>query len=311
MHRLPSICFNISKINKKDYNIKPIIQNNNNSPKKCSLKESSNHESHCDHCNMSIIDGVLVVDPSISSLESERKIQRTFTGWKKTNHDYVIEFLKKEDNSNLQMLDIGAGSHNLSEIYTEIDTDHYYTLDIDNKTYVDIVCDLTIHQPLTETFDVIICLNVLEHVFELDDFLTNSLRMLKQGGHFVFAVPYQSGMHYMPHDYFRPSYLALTKLLSNHGLEEQHIEAVHMGYSPWSSITTYKRILKSKPSLLSLISNTILDIIILSMRVIYKINGKIVIQGNYSAEDEANKSANPELNFKATPIGFNGIFKKM
>ena len=115
----------------------------------------------------------------------------------------------------------------------------------------------------------------------------------------------------MPHDYFRPSYLALTKLLSNHGLEEQHIEAVHMGYSPWSSITTYKRILKSKSSLLSLISNTILDIIILSMRVIYKINGKIVIQGNYSAEDEANKSTNPELNFKATPIGFNGIFKKM
>ena len=291
--------------------IRSLIKANTNCSENCSLRSAISDDVSCEQCNMKSISGVLIADLSISKLHSNRTIRNNFTGWKRTNHEYVINFLKNHGTKQTQILDVGAGSHNLSEIYQEIDKSNYYTLDIDNKDYVDIVCDLTVQQPLSETFDVIICLNVMEHIFEIDNFLTNCLGMLKPGGHFVFSVPYHSAMHFLPNDYFRYSYMALRNLMTNHNLLEIDLESVHMGYNPWASLNTYKQILRSQNTLLSKFSGKILNILILAMRVIYKINGKINISGHYSVEDEINNNTNPQLKLKAIPIGFSGTFQKL
>ncbi|HCG91660.1 MAG TPA: hypothetical protein DEZ08_07490 [Dehalococcoidia bacterium] len=292
--------------------MRQFIKNSINCNQDCSLKTSSSENvPPCKKCNMKIIGNVLVSEPSIENLEDNRKLQKTFTGWKKTNHNHVINFLNLHSDKNWHILDVGTGSHNLSEIYPDINPNQYYTLDIQNNNHLDIICDLTKSQPLKEIFDVIICLNVLEHVYNYNDFLNNTLKMLKPNGYFLFAVPYHSGLHQTPYDYFRYSNFALEKIFTEHKLEIIEIEPVHNGFNPWASLSTYKTLIRNNNNLLSTLTTFMLNMSILISRIAYKINRDIIIDGHYSEIDEQKKNQHPELKLKSTPTGYVGTLKKL
>ncbi|WP_348343980.1 class I SAM-dependent methyltransferase [Ignavibacterium sp.] len=68
-----------------------------------------------------------------------------------------------------------------------------------------------------ETFDSIICNQVLEHVFEPEDFLKEIFRVLKPHGKLLITVPFVWDEHEQPFDYARYSSFGLKYLLEKCG----------------------------------------------------------------------------------------------
>lgn len=64
-------------------------------------------------------------------------------------------------------------------------------------------------------YDVILCLYVLEHVFELDRSVQSMHRALKAGGTLVIAVPHLYPYHDEPTDYWRFTEYGLRELLES------------------------------------------------------------------------------------------------
>jgi len=71
-----------------------------------------------------------------------------------------------------------------------------------NPEYGHRLVDITSMQ-YEEDFDVILCLNVLEHVFNLEDAARNLHRATRQSGLVAVVVPALYPLHDEPHDYWR------------------------------------------------------------------------------------------------------------
>jgi SAM-dependent methyltransferase len=71
-----------------------------------------------------------------------------------------------------------------------------------------------------EEYDIILCLNVLEHVYDFQTAIKNIYKALKPGGILVLSTPYTYPLHMIPMDYWRFSAFALRKML----VDFSHIE---------------------------------------------------------------------------------------
>jgi SAM-dependent methyltransferase len=69
------------------------------------------------------------------------------------------------------------------------------------------------------SFDGVICNQVLEHVFTPDKFLQEINRVLKEGGKIIISVPFVWDEHEQPLDYARYSHYGLRHLLNDNGFE--------------------------------------------------------------------------------------------
>jgi SAM-dependent methyltransferase len=121
-----------------------------------------------------------------------------------------------------RVLDVGCGQKPYMEMFNvsayigvEIDTpenrlknrqaDHFY----DGR-----------HLPFKDgEFDTVVCNQVLEHVFEPEEFLAELSRVLRGGGALVLTVPFVWDEHEQPFDYARYSSFGLRHLLAKHGFE--------------------------------------------------------------------------------------------
>lgn len=85
----------------------------------------------------------------------------------------------------------------------------YLGIDIREGPDVDLVCDITaspdeVRRALPAAdYDLVLCLNVLEHVFEPVRALDNMLALLRPGGYLVVVTPAVWDLHDWPHDFFR------------------------------------------------------------------------------------------------------------
>ena len=68
------------------------------------------------------------------------------------------------------------------------------------------------------SFDAVICNQVLEHVFEPDEFVAEIARVLRAGGRLLLTVPFVWDEHEQPRDYGRYSSFGLSALLARNGL---------------------------------------------------------------------------------------------
>ena len=76
------------------------------------------------------------------------------------------------------------------------------------------ILDIT-DMDIKNEYDVILCLNVLEHVYDHDAAVKNMHAALRKGGRLIIAVPFAFPLHDEPHDYWRYTRFALEKLLSD------------------------------------------------------------------------------------------------
>jgi SAM-dependent methyltransferase len=77
----------------------------------------------------------------------------------------------------------------------------------------------------SESFDAVLCTEVLEHVPEPGALFAEVARVLRPGGVLVLTTPQSHVLHETPHDYFRYTRYGLTYLAQRHGFIVERVEA--------------------------------------------------------------------------------------
>lgn len=104
------------------------------------------------------------------------------------------------------------------------------TANIDAALHTDYTFDAQQPWPLESSrFDGVVCMNVLEHLYQPAAALSEARRVLRPGGNIVGAVPFLFNVHGSPDDYFRYTKSALTRLLSDAGFVEIEVRELGSG----------------------------------------------------------------------------------
>ncbi len=108
-----------------------------------------------------------------------------------------------------------------------------FTLTVANFEAVDsgdIALDLEKPFPIPDqSFDIALCINVLEHIFNYQNVISETFRILKPGGQAVVAVPFLIQVHPSPHDYWRFTNETLTRLFTEAGFTQVTVEPIGTG----------------------------------------------------------------------------------
>lgn len=119
------------------------------------------------------------------------------------------------------LLDLGCGSVPYYDLYrphvTEIlCTD--WTKTLHTMVHLDFVSDLEMHVPLADaSVDTVILADVLEHVYQPKHVIAEIFRILRPGGVAFIHAPLLYVVHEAPHDYFRYTQFAMTRMAQDTG----------------------------------------------------------------------------------------------
>jgi len=94
--------------------------------------------------------------------------------------------------------------------------------------------------------DSIVCANVLEHVYDHRRLVTEMHRILKAEGELIGFVPFLIQYHPDPHDYFRYTKEALTRIFGDAGFQD--IELRGIGGGPF--LANFNNLVLSLPRIL-------------------------------------------------------------
>ncbi len=142
-----------------------------------------------------------------------RKIAHLVFGIRKFN-DRCIEGYARGI-TNKKILEIGSGTHEYGKDYYSakryFDPSNEFIQSDINPEYGHQIVDIT-GMTFSEEFDIILCMNVLEHVYEYQQAIQNMYQALKPGGELVVFVPMFYPLHDEPHDYWRFTEDGLRKM---------------------------------------------------------------------------------------------------
>lgn len=122
---------------------------------------------------------------------------------------FIEHFVKGRKNA--CVLDLGCGSKPYQGFFKECSVKKYTGVDISRSPDVDIVSSIESLPFSSNSFDVIICTQVLEHVKDFMKAVSEMKRVLRPGGAVFCSVPFAYPVHGVPHDYWR---------FTQHGLEQ-------------------------------------------------------------------------------------------
>lgn len=116
-----------------------------------------------------------------------------------------------------RLLDVGCGSKPYKLYFN---TSEYVGLEIEGRNKVaDCHYDGKAFPFENAEFDAVFTSQVLEHVFNPEQFLQEIHRVLKDGGAFLLTVPFVWDEHEQPYDYARYTSFGLSHLLTTNGFE--------------------------------------------------------------------------------------------
>ncbi len=208
-------------------------------------------ELHCQQCHRSVPlqREIAIFTPSPENLQPSEKLVRgpnVGTPWRQANWRFLQKQITSLEQDAL-ILDVGAGRGDFADLFNDR---NYLALDIYPYPEVDLVCDLTQSNPFRpESIDVILLMNVLEHVYDTQTLLDSLNKTLKEGGLLIVTIPFMVKMHQVPVDYVRYTHYALERLGSNHGFEIELIEGYYdplfllgegIGNLKWSVLPTIR-----------------------------------------------------------------------
>ncbi len=127
------------------------------------------------------------------------------------------------------ILDIGGNKS--SEYHSLIQGKHTITtVNLTPEYGCDLVFDIQEKFPLDDsTYDNVISMNVLEHVYGFQNAFSEIGRILKKDGTLILSTPFMHHIHGCPDDYFRYTDSALEKILTDAGFHEIEITPIGLG----------------------------------------------------------------------------------
>ena len=128
--------------------------------------------------------------------------------------------------SKSRLLDAGAGDSPYRKYFPHV---NYVAVDFAATKYhefgtLDAVSSLQALPFVDESFDAVLCTEVLEHVPDPGQVLREFNRVLKPGGQVFVTVPQSWEVHEAPYDYFRYTSFGLKSLLTRAGFEVVSVE---------------------------------------------------------------------------------------
>jgi len=127
------------------------------------------------------------------------------------------------------VLDLGGekGSEYLSYLQGEFEVT---ALNLDESAVPDILHDLEKPLPIADkSYDNVLLINVLEHIFDYHQLLNEAIRVVRPGGSIVIVVPFLFPIHPSPSDFWRFSGQTLERLLTSLNLEQVRVHALGSG----------------------------------------------------------------------------------
>lgn len=125
------------------------------------------------------------------------------------------------ENISGSLIDVGCGTKPYRDLF---EVESYRGLDIDSpiareRGIADDLYDGTNFPYADKSFSSALCNQVLEHVFNPENFLLEINRVLKPGGRLLLTVPFVWDEHEQPYDYARYSTFGLHALLQKSGFK--------------------------------------------------------------------------------------------
>lgn len=137
-----------------------------------------------------------------------------------------------------KLLDLGCGNKPYSDIYNEICESSVgcdVPFSLHREVKVEVLCfaeDIDKHfEP--DSFDTVLCTEVLEHTANDRAVISNINKILKLNGNLIISAPYTYVTHEAPYDYRRYTYYGLKDILEKHSFE---VKAVFSMGATFSSI---------------------------------------------------------------------------
>jgi len=127
------------------------------------------------------------------------------------------------------VLDAGAGEGRFQPLFAHT---HYFGVDLAVGDMTWDYSQLSAFNTLEQlsfpdnTFDAVICVQVLEHLAEPAAVLAELQRVLRPGGCLLLIAPQSWHEHQIPHDFFRYTSYGLRHLLDRTGLEVETMRAL-------------------------------------------------------------------------------------
>lgn len=110
-------------------------------------------------------------------------------------------------------LDIGAGSGKYGKLFRD-----YTPTDAEQRNPNSVIADANVSLPFSaESFDLVMAIEVLEHLHTPQKAVSESFRVLRPGGVFAATTPFVWMLHEEPNDFHRYTKYALAKYLSEAG----------------------------------------------------------------------------------------------
>lgn len=146
-------------------------------------------------------------------------------------HQFIDE-IAKEVRPGLKLLDAGAGQCQYKNKFSHTE---YIAVDSAqgdkdwDYSQLNITCSLHKIPLETNSIDAIICMQVMEHIYNPAEVLAELYRVLHPGCALYISVPFSSGEHQIPYDYYRYTRYAWRHLLKQAGFKVDYIRPVN-GY---------------------------------------------------------------------------------
>jgi SAM-dependent methyltransferase len=129
-------------------------------------------------------------------------------------------------------IDLGAKSKN-AKYYEYVDMSKVTDID-----FVDLFSDgegvirMDLEHPFPirdQTYDFVLAFNVMEHIYNYRNLVSESKRILRAGGTLHGLAPLMYRFHADPNDYFRFTWQALQRILADEGFGDIRVEPIAYG----------------------------------------------------------------------------------
>ncbi len=161
-------------------------------------------------------------------------IKETFKG-KSLPRILINNRMRETEELKGKILDLASGTKKPSAYrFLKINKDaQIISVDISDERKPDIKADLEKPFPFkNDDFDCVTCFNLLEHIFNYKNVISESFRVLKNNGKFIGTIPFMGSVHGDPDDYFRYTNSTLNRLFKESGFKDIKVEA--LGYGPFA-----------------------------------------------------------------------------